>query len=487
MPDTITLIEGYEFRNCKSLEEITIPPNVKNIGGSYYNDFSEVFYGCSSLNAIYVDDDNQNFADDDGALTSADGTVLYYIPLGKHDYVMSDNLVTLSKGCAENHLEITELIIPKSVRYIGSDAFKGCSNLKDIQLNQGLETISSYAFCKTGITTINIPSTVHVVWDCAFSSCFELETVTFDPYGTANLAIFSGAFSGSKIKSIILPERVSAIDHVVFSGCLNLEYVKVLGYNTMIASDSSSWGYGAHTMGPDNTVIYGYAGSTAEQYATESGMTFVNIDENFKIPTNGNFENGLHWDFTNNTLTISGVGDLPDHPQFGSYSNNAFDYIAPWWVHRNSVNQIVIQKGINSIGSNSFAQFKNLEKITISDSVTRIGYHAFYECTSLINITISNSVIKINDYAFRKCTNLTDITIPSSVTSIGDGAFLDCSNLKSITILNPDCKVLGKESTICNGYDENYVYHFNGTIRGYSGSTAQTYAEKYNCTFVEID
>jgi hypothetical protein len=70
---------------------------------------------------------------------------------------------------------------------------------------------------------------------------------------------------------------------------------------------------------------------------------------------------------------------------------------------------------------------------------------------------------------------LKNITIPDSVTSIGMGAFYRCSSLESITILNPDCDIYDNGSTS----DTAVIY-------GYEGSTAQTYAEEYNRTFVSL-
>ena len=41
-------------------------------------------------------------------------------------------------------------------------------------------------------------------------------------------------------------------------------------------------------------------------------------------------------------------------------------------------------------------------------------------------------------------------------------------------------------ATITNGYDDEAMPYFNGTIYGYAGSTAQAYAEKYNRKFVAL-
>ena len=151
-----------------------------------------------------------------------------------------------------------------------------------------------------------------------------------------------------------------------------------------------------------------------------------------------------------------------------------------------SLTSITIPNSVTSIGDYAFDDCSNLTSITIPDSVTSIGSWAFGDCDSLTDITIPNSVTSIGCGAFGGCTSLTNITIPGSVTSIGWSAFSDCTSLTNITIENPECEIYDWESTISNGYDDDGDNYFNGTILGYTGSTAQEYAKKYGYKFESI-
>lgn len=145
-----------------------------------------------------------------------------------------------------------------------------------------------------------------------------------------------------------------------------------------------------------------------------------------------------------------------------------------------------ILDSVTEICEGAFSGCANLVNVTIPGYVTSIGEDAFYGCMSLESVTIPDSVTVIGDEAFLGCTSLASVTIPDSVPEIGYSTFSGCTNLDSVTILNPDCEIDDDSSTISNGQDENYNYYYNGVIRGYDNSTAQTYAENNGYTFESL-
>ena len=96
----------------------------------------------------------------------------------------------------------------------------------------------------------------------------------------------------------------------------------------------------------------------------------------------------------------------------------------------------IIPDSVKCIGSEAFAQCKNLTSIVIPNGVEKIEYLAFEECVNLTSVTIPDSVTSIGNGAFRGCSSLTTIVIPDGVTSIGGSAFSHCSSLSSIVIPN---------------------------------------------------
>lgn len=144
------------------------------------------------------------------------------------------------------------------------------------------------------------------------------------------------------------------------------------------------------------------------------------------IVASGTCGDNLTWKLDDEgTLTISGKGAMTEWVDSDS---------APWKTYSNTINKVVIQPGVISIGKEAFSWCKNLRSITIPEGVTSIKNGAFYGCGALTSVTIPESVTSIGIYAFQGCSRLTNITIPKSVTSIGGSAFEGCSSLTSITI-----------------------------------------------------
>ena len=190
---------------------------------------------------------------------------------------------------------------------------------------------------------------------------------------------------------------------------------------------------------------------------------------------------------------------------------------------------LIIPRGVTSIGDGAFAGRTRLTSVTIPDSVTSIGKYAFVGCTGLTSIIVNErnskyhsagnclietatktllsgcktsviptdgSVTSIGNEAFYGCTGLTSITIPDSVTSICAGAFYYCTGLTSITI--PDSVTsIGEEAFAgCSGLTsvtipDSVTSIGNGVFAGCKGLTSITIPDSvtsignsafYNCT-----
>ena len=112
------------------------------------------------------------------------------------DIVIPDNLGITSIGYScFSHLygNITSVVIPEGVTYIGFGAFRSCYNLSSVTFPDSLTSIESYAFMTTNLTSIVIPEGVTYIGYCAFGDCFRLKKVYFKgPQPT----MYSDTFAG---------------------------------------------------------------------------------------------------------------------------------------------------------------------------------------------------------------------------------------------------------------------------------------------------
>lgn len=129
-----------------------------------------------------------------------------------------------------------------------------------------------------------------------------------------------------------------------------------------------------------------------------------------------------NYDSENYTLTVSGEGGMEDYR-----SSRA----VPWYVYSGDIENVVVEDGVTSIGSNAFYGYRYIYDVQLPDTLKSIGTKAFYKCESLEQIDLPQGLTVIDDNAFEK-SNLCSVTIPASVESIGIEAFSTCAGLRSV-------------------------------------------------------
>lgn len=75
---------------------------------------------------------------------------------------------------------LKRVVIPPSVNEIYKYAFSICESLETVELSEGLEVISEYAFSSTRLKSVVLPKSLVALWGNAFLCCSELESVTFN-------------------------------------------------------------------------------------------------------------------------------------------------------------------------------------------------------------------------------------------------------------------------------------------------------------------
>ena len=132
IPDSVTSIGDYAFRNCTGLTSITIPDSVTSIGGS-------AFDGCSSLASIKVDVNNVAYASEDGILYDKTKASIIHVPEAiSGDIIIPDSVTSIGAWAFEDCDGLTSVTIPDSVTSIGDHAFSNCDGLSSVTIGNGV-------------------------------------------------------------------------------------------------------------------------------------------------------------------------------------------------------------------------------------------------------------------------------------------------------------------------------------------------------------
>ncbi len=377
------------FKNCTSLETVTLPDGLQTIYGS-------AFENCTSLQTIDI--------------PSTVTEVAYNAFL----------------GCTS----LTSITIPESVQTIGMNAFSNCGFTTAGPIGGGYDfeygwtqTIPDYAlYGASALVSVDFPNTLEEIGDYAFALCTSLLSVTIPGTvigSTTSNKIFQGCTSlhtvviseGTKIlsplmfegctalKNITLPSTLNQLFGGVFSGCSVLENVVIPPSVTSMGADVFK-----------NCTLLTTAGPTSGDYDirfTASETIIPNMFYGANTLTSITLPNTV--------LTIGG---------------NSFNGTT-------ALKSINLPTGLKTIENNVFA-YSGLESIVIPNSVTgeNLGGFAFRGCSNLHTVTLPNAITKLDSGIFQDCTALENIEIPNTVTVIGTNAFEDCSSLQSIVIPN---------------------------------------------------
>ena len=200
-------INSKEFYLCKSLKSVKIQDGVKVIE-------SKAFYGCSKLKTVVIPSTVERI----GSSAFCDCSDLSDVDLGE------------------------------GVTYIGSSAFSKCGMLTDIIIPSSVTQIGFEAFSFTSLQSLVIPDNVRIIEPYAFRSCTNLKHVNLsNGLTTIDTGLFYGcslesveltdeiksiqenAFAYNNIKSIVFPINLKFIKSNAFAGCRELRKALIRG------------------------------------------------------------------------------------------------------------------------------------------------------------------------------------------------------------------------------------------------------------------
>ena len=430
IPNSVTSIGGSAFYGCTSLASVTIPNSVTSIGSS-------AFYGCTSLPVV----DNIRYADT--YLIGAVDTSLSTCHI-------KESTKWIGPRAFMNCTRLTSVIIPNSVTSIGIGAFSGCTNLPiidniryaDTYLVEAIDkSLSTYAIKEgtkwigynafygcTSLASITIPNSVTSIGDRAFYGCTSLTSVTI-PNGVTSIGEYA-FMNCTSLASVTIPNSVTSIGSSAFYDCTSLASVTIPNSVTSIGGSAF---YGCTSLAS----IYVPCGEIGRfkqmlnddrvQYAprpykismlAQNGYVSNNISElliceslvTFTAMPNRGYR-FMQWadGSTNNPRTVELTQDTT--------MEAIFDYLLSNFCGQNNALRWILDTTLMSLDitgsgtlSENYTYGTYVKSLTIGNEITVIGKSAFAEFTDLRTVIFGSSVKVLEAKAFSGCTSIEMIT-----------------------------------------------------------------------------
>lgn len=406
MPKTIVSIGHDAFANCPKLKSLTIPENVRDLKNS-------AFMILPSLEHLAVDEKNEFFDSREGcnAIIKTHTNTLY---VACKSTVIPDDVKVIASHAFMSLIfapvpeEPLELVIPKSVEVIESQAFAGCRSFKKITFSEGLKSIGYWAFNATLLESVVIPASVNDIDPRAFNRCDSLKVIkvkkgnkVYDSRKGCNAIIESesdklvlgcnessipsdvkiigaDAFAECTIKEVKFPASLEMIESNAFRGCKELKKVVVPGNVKVIESAAFCW-------------------SNIEEVIVEDGVEKIGSGafsdckklKNVTLPISLEKIGEYYY-----ASLFSGCRELErvmlgnDNETYSCNGNVLLEketrtVIDGWGIDNCYVGNGYVRLKAKKIGRQAFMRHELLAKVTLPETLEEIETRAFYDCKSL--------------------------------------------------------------------------------------------------------
>lgn len=378
---------------------------------------------------FYVTNDNKPIAlFNNGAFNA--NVVANVVENGVGMLIFDSKLVRIEKLAFASIENLTEIVIPSSVSFVGEGLFSGCTNLSSIRVEDENQLYSS---CNGANVIVDIVNN-KLVAGCNTSVIPDF----IDTIGVAS-------FSGSRIREILLPKSVKCIEPEAFAYCDELSSVIISDSLTTIAENSF---YGCslteiilpHSIKSIEPGAFAY-NNLAKMYIQASppplidGNVFIGNSnlQHIYVPESwlDVYKEDFCWIGYADLIYGYEFSDLDIEPPFKPnapkvtklyYTTTDGLPIVPT-SNPNFANALLISHTYDSVGC-----------MTFKGALTEIGTSAFSNCYNLKTVEIPESVEKIGNCAFLFINGLEEFRVPAGVKSIGGDVVAGCDNLKRIVV-----------------------------------------------------
>lgn len=276
---------------------------------------------------------------------------------------------------ASSHI-VDTLVIPSSISYIGSNAFKSAP-IKHIII-EGPTTICYSAFDSNNIESVEVYGVGTRLLEYSIQFCPNLKKVIIGSGVSVHNQAFNIYSYDEGIRELVLKDGVDSICSKAFED---------------------------HKM--KKITVEGTINYIAENVFKNSANSLEELD----------IKNPSAW------CTIP----------FMTASSNPISIAKRVLINGIETDSIAISDNVTYLSDYAFTEFKTLKKVSLSDQIVRIGKSCFDGCDSLRDINMPSDLEDIESCAFRDC-SLNFVTLPSIIKTIHRSTFEGCTSLSHIEL-----------------------------------------------------
>ena len=249
--DSVEKIGASAFSECSALTDVKLGNGIKEVSESMFNE-------CSKLTTISLSENLEKI-----------NAKAFYRCRNLENIILPSTLKIIETNSFEGCVALKQVLLPNGLQIVSGSAFASCCELESVEIPNSVEKIGVSAFANcSALKNVRMGSGIKEVSGKMFKQCSNLVTVEL----SENLErINDFAFYECKsLKNITLPSTLKVIGANGFKECISLEQITI-PKETEVASTAFK---GCKNL----KTIYGYSGSSAEQYAKKNKITFVALD-----------------------------------------------------------------------------------------------------------------------------------------------------------------------------------------------------------------
>ena len=299
------------------------------------------------------------------------------------------NITEIPDDALNGKTQLQELTLPAGLQTIGKSAFQGCIYLTgQLDLPSTVTSIGESAFVGTDYTSVKLPSTLKTIGDYAFQGLPIKQKLTLPNRVTS---VGASAFEGTLITGLTIYDGLTSIGDYAFAG------TPIQGHVT-IPDGVTSLGKGAFKNTQISTVFLPNSVPTLSEGLFQGCPNLNTV----YVPDNYTAFDGSAFDGCGSLTILRLSANLTTMGEY-SFQNTPLEYIkVPSKVE-------VLSKGV-------LKNCKNLASVSLPANLKTVEAEAFTGCTALRNLSVEATtppVIK-NRSAIRGInTDLCLISIPT--------------------------------------------------------------------------